>query len=348
VTQLYGPVDEPTIGWDLGGIHLKAALCQGGEVRDVVQVPCLLWRGLDALDESFAALPDWARRDARHAITMTGELCDYFADRREGVAALVRWASARLQGRVEIYGGRAGFLAPDQAEAAAFDIASANWHATAALAGRHVDAALLVDIGSTTSDLIPIVGGRPEAQGYTDFERLASGELVYTGAVRTPLMALAERVPFRGRRVGLMAEYFATTADIHRLLGDLPAEADQQEAADGRGKSIPETETRLARMIGCDRADGSSAEWRQLASAFAEAQLQRLTGAAHEVLSAAAILDGAPVIGCGVGRFIAARLAQRLGRGFIDLADLIAPGAEPGWVSSCAPAVAVALLAAGE
>jgi probable H4MPT-linked C1 transfer pathway protein len=348
VIQLNEERLEPTIGWDLGGIHLKAALCRGGVVCDVVQVPCLLWRGLDALDESFAALPEWAHRNARHAVTMTGELCDYFTSRREGVAALVRWAVEHLEGRLRVYGGRAGFLSPDEADAAASDVASANWHATAALVGRHLPAALLVDIGSTTTDLIPIVSGRPEARGYMDFERLATGELVYSGAVRTPLMALAERVLFRGRQVGLMAEHFATTADVHRLLEDLPAEADQQEAADGRGKSIPETETRLARMIGCDRTDASSADWRQLASALAEAQLRRLQDSARQVLSATEIPGQAPVVGCGVGRFIATRLAERLDRGFVDLAELIAPDAKAGWVSSCAPAVAVALLAAEE
>src|SRR5205085_9641245 len=166
-------------------------------------------------------------------------------------------AAPRVKGEVRIYAGKAGFRPPEEAAKTPIEVASANWHASARLVGRHIPEALLVDIGSTTADLIPIAAGEPAALGYTDAERLETGELVYTGAVRTPVMALAERVPFRGRLVALMAESFATTADVYRLLDALPPDADQQEAADGRGKSTAETETRLARMVGRDRSDGT-------------------------------------------------------------------------------------------
>ena len=339
---------RPTIGWDLGGIHIKAALVDESGIEAVAQVPCLLWQGVEALDASLQALPAWAREEACHAVTMTGELCDAFSSRHEGVAELVRWATHRLNGPVRIYAGRVGFMAPEPSLRAAPDVASANWHATARLVGRRCGDALLVDVGSTTADLIPVIAGNPRAQGYSDAERLRTGELVYTGAVRTPLMALGPRVPFRGHWVGLMAEHFATTADIHRLLGTLDGDADQQEAADGRGKSIPETETRLARMIGCDRADATPAEWRELAAAFADAQLARLVEAARQVLSASPLPGDAPLVGCGAGRFIAERLAGRLARPYRDLNDILAPGLDNAWISTCAPAVAVALLSLSE
>ncbi len=334
------------VGWDLGGVHVKAALVEDGRVAAVVQTPCALWRGLEALDEALAALPGWAREPASHAVTMTGELCDCFADRREGVRELSAWAERRLAGRVRIYAGRGGFVAPEEAEPCALDVASANWHATAALAGRSVTNALVVDVGSTTADLIPVVGSRPAALGYSDAERLETGELVYTGAVRTPLMALCGRAPFQGRFVGLMAEHFATTADIHRLLGSLPVEADQQPAGDGRGKSVAETRTRLARMIGRDREEGDAAAWARLAAWFAEAQLRALHDAALGILSRGDLPANAPVVACGVGRFIAERLAARLGRPCLGWAEVVGAGAD--WASSCAPAVAVGLLADGE
>ena len=349
-------LSAPIIGWDLGGVHVKAALVVNRETRAAVQVPCALWRGLDALDESFASLPDWARGGGRHAVTMTGELCDCFESRREGVRALAAWSAARLPGSVSIYGGRAGFFAPSGAADAAVEVASANWHASAAWLGRRLPEAVLVDVGSTTTDLIPVAGGEPVASGYTDAERLGTGELVYTGAIRTPVMALVDRVPFDGRLVALMAEHFATAADVHRLLGALPPDADQQPAADGGDKSIAQTETRLARMIGRDRDDAAPEQWAGLAAFLAEAQLRRLHDAAAQVFSRGIVTGGAPMVGCGVGRFIAARLAVRLGRPYLDLADLLAPrrGRDAGllaeapgssdWISSCAPAVCVALL----
>ncbi|WP_287978925.1 hydantoinase/oxoprolinase family protein, partial [Sphingomonas sp.] len=179
-----------------------------------------------------------------------------------------------------IYGGRAGLLAPGAAPEHAAAIASANWHATAALVGRSVEHALLVDIGSTTADLIPIVGHGPAATGYSDAERLETGELVYTGVVRSHLVALSDHAPFRGRRTRLMAETFATTADIYRILGDLPEGADQQHSVDLKGKSLPESETRLARIVGRDHGEGDSAAWRAVAAHFSECQLRSLHDAA--------------------------------------------------------------------
>ncbi len=333
------------VGWDIGGAHLKAGLVMNGRVVAAAQVPCRLWRGVAALDEAIVALPDWARAPGRHAVTMTGELCDFFPDRATGVAVLVQWAAEHLSPDVGIYGGRSGFLSVDDVANHAVDIASANWHATASLIGVHVDEALLVDIGSTTTDLIPVAGGKPVAAGYTDAERLATAELVYTGIVRTPLMALARHVPFAGRTTGIMAEYFATTADVYRLLGRLTADADQQEPADAHGKSLDETRVRLARMIGRDAADAPPAAWRQLARHFAELQLRHVQDGALQVLSRAPLTDGAPIVTCGVGGFIARELARRLDRPCRDIAGLCGMDAEVAfWGSSCAPAVAVALL----
>ncbi len=336
------------IGWDLGGVHVKAALIVGDKVREVVQAPCRLWRGLPALDETFAGLPDWAREPADHAVTMTGELTDCFKDRHDGVSQLAGWAGRTLNGQVRIYAGRSGLVAPDAAAAFAADIASANWHATAALIGQTIEDALLVDIGSTTADLIPIVDHVPAARGYSDAERLETGELVYTGVVRTPLLALCAHAPWQGRRTALMAETFASTADIYRLTGDLPEGADQQYSADLKGKSRPETETRLARMIGRDRMEGRSSEWRALAAHFAEAQLRRLHDAASILLSRDDLPDDAMVVVCGAGSFLAERLARRLGCPSTNLAELIADRLETqgvDWVSTCGPAVAVGLIA---
>lgn len=341
------PSSHKIIGWDLGGVHVKAALVEDGRVRDVVQAACPLWRGLPALDTALAGLPDWARQPADHAVTMTGELTDCFADRTDGVAQLSAWAARALPGRVRIYAGRDGFRAPGEAAGRAASIASANWHASAALIGRSVADALLVDIGSTTADLIPIVGGRPAATGYSDAERLETGELVYTGAVRTPLLALADHAPFRGRRTRLMAETFAHAGDIYRITGNLAAQADQQPTGDLKGKSRAESEARLARMIGRDRGEGSARDWLLLARHFAEAQMRLLHDAAATLLSRPDLPEGAPVVVCGAGAFLAEGLARRLGRQSLAFTDVIAEqiAGDPAWASTCGPAVAVGLLA---
>ncbi len=263
---------------------------EGGQVTSVVQLPCPLWLGLEQLPGVLAEAQ--RRSEARlgsatlHAATMTGELADAFPSRAEGVGRLAdALARATAPVPLRLYGGRAGFLDPTDAAAHADSIASANWHATAALAGRYIPDALLVDIGSTTTDLIPIAAGRPAGAGYTDAERLACGELVYTGLVRTPVMALCQRAPFAGAWTPLANELFATAADVYRLLGELPEDADQMATADGREKTIAASRGRLARMVGRDAGDASPEAWRALAAWLAEAQLRQVMDAASLVLS---------------------------------------------------------------
>lgn len=330
------------IGWDIGGAHLKAARVKRGRVEAAVQAATPLWLGLDSLDAAFDALRAELGPADRHAITMTGELCDAFPSRREGVAGLATIAANHLApAALSIYAGRAGFVALGEAASHAADIASANWHASAALVALKLRDALFIDIGSTTADLIPIVAGRVAAVGYTDAERLASGELTYTGMTRSFVMSLASRAPFRGAWTPLMNEYFASSADVHRILGDLPDGADKMATADGREKTIEASRARLARMIGREADEGAASEWEGLAAWFKEAQIRQIADAASLRLSRNDVPVAAPVIAAGVGEGVAAEVARRLQRSYVGFSSLISAPAE---ASHCAPAVAVALL----
>lgn len=333
------------MGWDVGGAHLKAArLDASGRVVGVWQEPCALWRGLDRLETALARI--LARADgpaASHGVTMTGEMTDLFATREEGVAALAATMAERLApAPTRFYAGAAGWVDGAGIAAAARLVASANWHATARLVAGRVGEGLLVDIGSTTTDIIPLAAGSVAATGATDAERLAAGELVYTGVARTPLMALAERAPVAGRWLSLMAEHFATTADVYRVLGWLPESADLHDSADGGPKTAAASLRRLARMVGMDAEDAPEAAWVQLAAWFARAQLSRIETGIQQVLSRALPGPDAPLVLAGAGAFLGPRLGARLERPVLDFHGP-EPGAEAiqGW---CAPAVAVARL----
>ena len=225
----------------------------------------------------------------------------------------------------------------------AADIASANWHASAAVVALKLRDALFIDIGSTTTDIIPIVASRVAAVGYSDAERLASGELIYTGMTRSFVMSLASQAPFRGGWTPLMNEYFANSADVHRIHGDLPDEADKMATADGREKTIEASRARLARMIGRELDEGDASQWDGLAAWFAEMQVRQVFDAASLRLSRNDVAVVAPVIAAGVGEGVAAEAARRLRRSCIGFSSLIAAPVE---ASHCAPAVAVALLSA--
>ncbi len=205
----------------------------------------------------------------------------------------------------------------------------------------------LVDVGTTTTDLIPIKAGKISARGATDAERLTEGELLYTGVVRTPVMAVAHFAPFRGRVQKIAAERFATMADVWRLTGDLPDDADRYPAADQRGKSPAESAGRLARMLGRDANEAELAEWIALARYFADCQLAEIEHTARNLAERDALPPAAPAIGAGCGRFIVRRLAERLGRPYLDFGDLVDAAPETREMAArCAPAVTVAMLTA--
>lgn len=270
------------IGLDIGGANLKAHH-RTGVTRSV---PFALWKQpaklANALEELLTQLPPAARL----ALTMTGELCDCFPSKRVGVEHIVRAAQHAAGSRtVDIWLTTGQFVTPEQAITQPLAAAAANWHALATcLARRHPqENLLLVDTGSTTTDIIPLVQGRVAAQGLTDTGRLAQGELVYVGARRTPLMALGPRLTLDDVSYPLMAEWFASSMDVSVLLGELPEDAQDRDTADSQPLTRAAARLRIARMIGGDHETLSVAQQMQLAQAFAQRMVERIRAGIEQV-----------------------------------------------------------------
>ncbi len=194
---------------DIGGANLKAADGLGWTASRYFP----LWRQPAELPAAIAAL----LRDAPHggradgiAVTMTGELADCFATKRQGVACIVDAAEQAAAGRtVRIYTTAGDWVTPDEARQQPLQAAAANWHALARFAARFVraDTGLLIDIGSTTTDIVPLRDAVPAPAARTDTERLACGELVYTGVLRSPVCAVVQSLPWRAQgRFGHLVE----------------------------------------------------------------------------------------------------------------------------------------------
>ncbi len=343
------------VGWDIGGAHLKAArIAADGRLEDVVQLPCALWLGIDRLEKAcdamLARLPD---APVLHAVTMTGEMSDLFADRNSGVAAIVACLGeqlARRRGRDElrVFAGPAGFVDAAAAAGHSGEIASANWLASALCCARIQDNGIVVDIGSTTTDLIPFVAGRV-CHAASDAGRLADGELVYAGIIRTALMALARRAPYAGAWRATMAEHFATTADVFRVLGELDEAVDAQPAADGGAKTATASARRLLRMVGEDLPGSELEMIHNLARWYRQRLLEQIGEALALRLSRGDIGADAPLVGAGIGRFLVDDLAARCERRSQSIEALLCPDCDDpsrrAWAAHCAPAVAVAQLA---
>jgi probable H4MPT-linked C1 transfer pathway protein len=252
--------------------------------------------------------------------------------------------AAKLLGKdTWFYAANNDFVTLEQVSANTAYIASTNWHASARALAMHMQDALLIDIGSTTTDIIAIEAGKVVAYGLSDASRMQADTLVYTGVVRTPVMALAQKLAFEETEINVAAEYFATMADVYRLTDELPPEFDMAETADGKGKSALESARRLARMIGYDIEDRPLDAWINLAATCKNLQLRQIKTAVLKHLK-----SGVPIIGAGAGSFLVKQLALDLGHTYqpisISLPEHINLKIKHD-LEVCFPAYAVALLA---
>ena len=334
------------IGWDVGGAHLKAVLIDdSGVVLQALQVACPLWHGLPALESALTSmLQQLPFQDVEHAITMTGELADIFANRSDGVLQIAQCMQQKLGDNCHFYSAEVGFIKAEQVEDHTQSIASANWHASAECLAGKIHKGLLIDVGSTTADFVLINDGVALIDGFNDGTRLQTSELVYTGAYRTPIMAVATLVPFAGEWVHVAAEHFATMADVYRITGDCREANEMHATADGKGKSLIESISRLARMIGRDRADAECEAWFGLAFYLKHAQIALLKQAAFRHLSRLPAQEDFCLIAAGAGDFLVEALAQQLGFQYRHVSELIKANdsATSDAAALCFPAFAVA------
>ncbi|QGM98097.1 hydantoinase/oxoprolinase family protein [Methylocystis parvus] len=337
------------IGWDIGGAHVKAARAENGRIVAVAQRACAPHLGLAHLETPILETLAELGPAEGHRVTMTAELSDAFEDRMRGVVSVAAIAAREIGAdNILFYAGARGFVARANIVHEADAVASANWRASAELVAQHCGEALFIDIGSTTTDIVPIRIGRVAAQGAADAERLACGELAYAGFSRGAPQAYARLAPIGGQWTPLVNEAFASMADVRRVLGDLREgenPADLSPTADGRPKTVAASRARLARLVGRDGADLTDAQAHALAAHFARAQLRVIEDQIALLASRDAIAPDAPYIGAGAGRLLVQRLAQTQKRAYRDFADLIDASDELRIAAAnCAPAAALALL----
>ena len=297
-----------TVGYDIGGAHLKFAAVEDGRLVSVRQIVCPLWEGLDRLDAAFDEAASLTGAGAVHAVTMTAELTEIFESRQAGVVAILQKVQERLQDNIRVFAGLKGFASVDAAITDPLSVASANFLASARLIANRQPKSLLIDVGSTTTDIVAC--DRP--QGLTDAERLQTGELVYTGLTRTPVASVATRSLLAGEWQGLARDAFATMADVRRILGDLAGDVDVHATTDGRGKSIAESLARFARGFGRDADMRHLATWQAAAAYVRERQLRSIHDGALQVLSRPG-LEIASVVAAGIGAAEGETIAHRLG-----------------------------------
>jgi probable H4MPT-linked C1 transfer pathway protein len=330
------------VGWDIGGVNTKAARLRpspGGALPQTVSHPYEVQhapQGLSSTLRSVARLLGSQPSD-RHAITMTAELSQAFRTKREGVEFILDAVESAFPGAsLHVYTVAGEFVSPGEARTRPHVVAASNWVATARCVARSIPTCVLIDIGTTSTDLIPIVDGDLVAQGLTDPERLLSGELVYTGALRTPAEAVTRMVPLWGGTAGVSADGFAIIGDAHLWLGRITPAEYTCRTPDGRPATREYAGERLARTVCGDRDMLDEAAIDGIADALASAQVQLVLEALEGIRRRWPSIDQAVVT--GLGEFIAAEVARQAGLRVLSLADQLGQGAR------MAPAVTVASL----
>ena len=244
-------------GFDIGGANTDMAIIDFGSDGDMKEVRV-----------DFRYLPMWLRKDELAetllemvgddldelegvGVCMTAELVDAYPSKAAGVADIID----RVEGAFDVpvaYVSLSGMVDASEALKDPMNIAAANWVATSQIASAMSSDCIMVDVGSTTTDIIPVKDGFEAARGRNDLERLSTGELVYTGTLRTNVATIVDRVPLHDKWFRVSSELFAVTADVHRVLGNIRESDYTCSTPDGAGKSVEECMLRIARVLCAD------------------------------------------------------------------------------------------------
>jgi len=337
--------DSTVLAIDVGGANIKVADGLGW----VTNQPFELWRHWQDLPTTLASIIK-AYSPRRIVATMTGEIADCYPSRCAGVSHITASLQAAAQAcdphaELGIYLLDGRIVSPAEAIAQPLAAAASNWHAVARLAAALTvtNRAMLIDIGSTTTDIVVIRDGIPSPLASDDVGRMATGELVYTGVERTPVAAIVRSLPLAGSRHPIASELYAQSRDVWMLLKGIPPNPDSHDTADGGPATLAAARGRLARMLLANPDSFSMTEAITAAEWCAKAQCRQVAGSLARVARSvgwqptSVVLSGHGI--CLARRALAALCWQVT---TVSLSDSL--GCD---VSRAAPAHALAMIARG-
>jgi probable H4MPT-linked C1 transfer pathway protein len=349
------------LGLDIGGANVKVVNTiptpdgRGVSVTDVIRRYHPLWlRGVGSLKQLLEEVKGGLHlRSGEYyvGVAMTAELSDIFRTKYEGVKTIVEVVEEVFSDSKKTYYVTVDMNLTDSTEAVRnyLRVAAANWAATAWLMKYKcsewgIHDAVLVDIGSTTTTIIPMVDCDVRVRGYTDPEKLTYGELVYTGILRGNVATLVSSVPYKGFYTRVSSERFSLIGDVHLLLGNISSEDYTTETADGRGKSLEEAMQRIARIICADSNIINLTEAVEIARYIYEKQVFTVFEALMQIRSWLASqgvnLDRFTAITAGLGEFLAAEASRRAGfKRVVSINELVGKG-----VAGVLPSYALTLM----
>ena len=285
-------------------------------------------------------------RDSREWIeevgaVMTEELCGCFNTKREGVLYIKR-AVSNIFENMKFFDIYCTFRNNSYVDKNPLSFAATNWLASAKFISEEYKNAIFVYIGSTTTDVIPIVEGEVKVKR-TDFERLKSGELIYSGVLRTDVPHLLKRVKIREEEYRTSSELFAITADVYLILecikrGNYRCETTDSYAflSEEEAKNRISAMRRMARVVCSDLEEMGEECAVSIAEQVKGAQVEELIDSMKRIKEKYGLKK---VVSAGIGDFIAKEAADLLNIEFLSLSSIYRKT-----ISAVFPAYAVAKL----
>jgi (4-(4-[2-(gamma-L-glutamylamino)ethyl]phenoxymethyl)furan-2-yl)methanamine synthase len=277
------------IGIDVGGANLKVVDEAGAHIHY-----CPLWEKAPITE---ILLPYAKGRSDTAAVVMSGELADCFSNKMQGIA-FIAGAVKKAFPHARFYGMDARFHA-----GAVPDLAAANWLASADYLRDLFPRAVLLDIGSTTADIIPL-NRFDTLKGLTDTLRLQKGNLLYTGMLRTSIPTLLHSVDLQGIRTPVSTEYFAASADAHLVLGHITPGMYSCDTPDRKEKTVQASLRRLARVVCADLEEIGETGARQIAAQFWHTQREMICDQVRNICRES---GAAEIVVAGIGAPLFAR-----------------------------------------
>ena len=322
------------LGFDIGGANTKVAFIQTKEgLITTLKIGTQyfpIWRDNTKLETVLLKLREQVAGSARIdcvGVTMTAELSDLYGTKREGVGDILEGVRKAFPSTdIMVLDTNGQMLSLSQAQENLLAVAAANWRATGWMASKLVEDCIVIDIGSTTASIIPILQGEVATEGKTDLEKLMNGELAYTGSLRTNVAATVGYIPIRDGMTRVSSEFFAQSGDVHLILGNITEEDYTVETADGKGKTRTDALARLARVVCADTEMLREDEIVQMARYVYGKQIEQVTEALAQVCKRLrkSKLKKIKIIVTGLGRnFLARKAAQTAGfNNIVDLEEL--------------------------
>jgi probable H4MPT-linked C1 transfer pathway protein len=275
-------------GFDIGGANTDMAVVDFDDQGNITAIKTdfeyfPMWLKKDELGNALLRLLGDDLKDVDAVgICMTAELVDAYKTKSEGVIDIAKKSKESFSVPTGFIGIN-GVLSFEKLVEKPDEVAAANWIATSKIAAEIEENCIMIDTGSTTTDIIPIRNGSECAKGRSDLERLKTGELVYSATLRTNLAAIVDKVPLDDEPVRVSSELFAATADIHTVLGNITEEDYSCSTSDGAGKSKEECMRRISRVICGDMDMLSHSDIEKIAAYIYKEQVKKVAEALLEV-----------------------------------------------------------------